>query len=190
MYSPALASQPHLPERTGHAAPASGRGLGRGNPGSVVDEGDRLDLDHEIGAGEAADLDRRAGRRGGSEIAHAHLAVLGELLEIGHVGVGLDDVGEGGAGRLETGLDVLADLLDLGAHVPLADAIALWVAAQLPGDKDLPPGATERHDLAVGRLAGHNPDMHALRLDLFAVDRHCVSFPYNAVLDDTPRARP
>jgi hypothetical protein len=118
------------------------------------------------------------------------VAVLGELLEIGHVGVGLDDVGEGGAGRLETGLDVLADLLDLGAHVPLADAIALWVAGQLPGDKDLPPGATDRHDLAVGRLAGHNPDMHALRLDLFAVDRHCVSFPYNAVLDDTPRARP
>jgi hypothetical protein len=31
--------------------------------------------------------------------------------------------------------------------------------------------------------------MDALRLDLFALDRHRAPFPYNAVLDDTPRAR-
>jgi hypothetical protein len=50
----------------------------------------------------------------------------------------------------------------------------LWVAGQLPGNKDLPPGAADRHDLAVGRLPGHHPDMDALRLDLLALDRHCV----------------
>src|SRR5712671_3229997 len=79
--------------------------------GLVVDEGDRLDLDHKIETRQAADFDRRAGRCGGAEIAYPHVAVFRELLVVGDVGVGLDDVGEGSARRLETGLDVFPDLL-------------------------------------------------------------------------------
>ena len=65
---------------------------------SVVDHGDRLDLDHCIGIRKATDLDCRAGRRRRAEITHPHVGVLGELLVIGDIGIGLDDVGQGGAG--------------------------------------------------------------------------------------------
>jgi len=65
----------------------------RVSAGPSVDDGDRFDLDHRVGIGKAADLDRRAGWRGRSEIAHPHIGVLGELLIVRDVGIGLDDVG-------------------------------------------------------------------------------------------------
>ena len=46
----------------------------------IVDNCDRLDLDHRVGIGQAADLDRRRGRRRRAEIPHPHVGVLGELL--------------------------------------------------------------------------------------------------------------
>src|SRR5256885_6463050 len=79
------------------AAPASARTRFSG-----IDDGDGLDLDHEIGSGETGNADGRAGRGRHSEIAHADVGALLELVEIGDKGVGLDDVGPGGAGRLET----------------------------------------------------------------------------------------
>ena len=91
---------------------------------------DRLGY-HEAWIGETSDLDRRAGRGGRAEIAQPHVAVLREFFIVGDIGVGLDDVGEGGAGGFEAGLDILPDLLDLGAHVALADAIAVRVAGEL-----------------------------------------------------------
>ena len=112
-----------------------------------------------------------------------------EFLVIGDVGVGFDDVGEGGAGRFEAGFDVLPDLLDLGAHVALPHAIAVGVAGELPGDKEHAPGAADSDDMRVSRLPRPDHDMDALRLDLFPLDRHCLPFPYNAVIHDTPRAR-
>jgi hypothetical protein len=42
-------------------------------------------------------------------------------LVVGDEGIGLDDVGESGAGGFETGLDVFTDLLDLGTHVGISD---------------------------------------------------------------------
>src|SRR5215469_2790976 len=157
---------------------------------SVVDHGDRLDLDHCIGIRKATDLDCRAGRRRRPEVVPPHVAVLREFRVIGNKSIGLDDIGEGGARRLETGLDVFADLLDLRAHVALADTIAVGVAGKLPGDKDHLPSAADRDDVRIGRVAGPHYDMEALRLNLLALDRHPVPFPYNAGLDDTPRARP
>ena len=62
----------------------------------AIDDGDGLDLDHEIGAGETGDADGRAGRGRHPEIAHADVGALLELVEIGDKGVGLDDVGPGG----------------------------------------------------------------------------------------------
>src|SRR5436305_6260543 len=47
--------------------PASGEG--RGRTGSIIDDGDRLDLDHSVGIGKTTDLDGRAGRRRRAEIA-------------------------------------------------------------------------------------------------------------------------
>src|SRR5215470_6948233 len=94
----------------------------RSRRNSLVDGGDGLDLDHCVGVGEATDLNRRAGRRGGSEIAQPHVAVPGEFLAVGDVGIGLDDVGEGGADLFETGLDILADLLDLRVEAATARA--------------------------------------------------------------------
>src|SRR5262249_51714710 len=107
-------------------------------------------------------------------------AVLGEFRVVGDEGVGLDDVGQGGAGSLEASLDVLADLLDLGAHIALADTNALRVTRQLTGDKDHFAGAADGDDVGIGRVSAAHADMDALRLNLLALDRHHVSFPYNA----------
>ena len=112
------------------------RETGQGPRCSAVDDRDCLDLDHRVGVGQPADLDRRAGRRGRAEIAHPHVGVLGELLVIGDIGIGLDDIGQGGAGGFKAGLDVFADLLDLGPHIALADAHPLRVTRQLAGDKE------------------------------------------------------
>jgi hypothetical protein len=79
-------------------------------------------------------------------------------------------------GGAEAGLDVLPDLLDLRAHVALADAITSSVARQLPGDEDHLPGPADGNDLGVSRLAVDHADMNALRLNLLALDRHCVPF--------------
>jgi hypothetical protein len=51
----------------------------RSRSNSAIDDGDRFDLDHRVGVGKTADLDRRAGRRCRAEIAHPHVGVLGEL---------------------------------------------------------------------------------------------------------------
>jgi hypothetical protein len=80
--------------------------------------------------------------------------------------------------------------LDLSPHIALADTVAVSVARQLPGDKDLPPDAAHRDDLRIGRLPRPDHDMDALRLNLLSLDRHWLPFPYNADLDNKPRARP
>src|SRR6516225_3889504 len=47
-----------------------------------IDDGDRLDLDHEIGCGETGDADGCAGRCRHPEIAHADVGALLELVEV------------------------------------------------------------------------------------------------------------
>src|SRR5436853_1176600 len=113
------------------AAPASARTRFSG-----IDDGDGLDLDHEIGSGETGNADRRAGRGRHPEIAHADVGALLELVEVGDKGVGLDDVGPGGAGRLETPVEVLEYLFHLRPHVAFADTVALDVAGQPAGCVD------------------------------------------------------
>src|SRR5262249_8859099 len=84
------------------AAPASARTRLSG-----IDDGDGLDLDHEAGSGETGDADGRAGRGRHPEVAHSEVRALLELVEVGNKGVGLDDVGPSGAGRLQTLVEVL-----------------------------------------------------------------------------------
>jgi hypothetical protein len=82
---------------------------------------------------------------------------------------------EGGAGRFEAGLDVFPDLLDLGAHIALADAMPVRVAGELAGDKDHFSGAAHGDNLGISRLTGHHPDIDPGRLNLLAFDGH--AFP-------------
>ena len=103
---------------------------------SGIDNGDGLDLDHEIGSGETGDADGCAGRGRHPEIAHPDIGALLELVEVGDKGVGLDDVGPGGARRLETPVQVLERLFHLRPHVTFADAVAVDVAGQLAGGVD------------------------------------------------------
>src|SRR5262252_7133399 len=49
-------------------------------PFSLLDHRDHLDLNHCLWLSETADLDRRAGRTGYPEVAHAHVGALGECL--------------------------------------------------------------------------------------------------------------
>ena len=51
--------------------------------------------------------DGRAGRGRHPEIAHADVGALLKLVEIGDKGVGLDNVGPGGSGRLQEPVEVL-----------------------------------------------------------------------------------
>src|SRR5262252_6032752 len=92
----------------GAVAPASARTRSSG-----IDDGDGLDLDHEIGSGETGDADGCAGRGRHPEIAHADVGALLELVEVSDKGVGLDDVGPGSAGCLQTPVEVLKRLFHL-----------------------------------------------------------------------------
>src|SRR6516165_6435967 len=103
-------------------APASGRTRSSG-----IDDGDGLYLDHQIGSGETGDADGRAGRGRHAEIAHADIGALLELVEVGDKGVGLDDIGPGGAGRLETPVEVLERLFHLRPHFTFANTVAIDV---------------------------------------------------------------
>ena len=75
----------------------------------------------------------------GPEVAHPHIRVLGELRVVGQVGIGLDDVGQSGAASFEAGRDVLADLLDLGPHIALADAHPVLLRVNWPATKIILP---------------------------------------------------
>src|SRR6185369_12156791 len=122
--------------------PSSDRGCRAAAPAlartrfSGIDDGNGLDLDHEIGAGETGNADGRACRGRHPEIAHADVGALLERVEVGDKGVGLDDVSPGGAGCLETPVEVLERLFHLRPHIALADTVAVDVAGQLAGGVD------------------------------------------------------
>jgi hypothetical protein len=101
---------------------------------------DHLDLDHRLGLGEAADLDRRAGRTAHPEIPHAQVRALRERLVVVDEGVGLDNIGLGSAGGFQAGVEVLEGLFELRPHVARADDVAVCVASQLAGDVDILAG--------------------------------------------------
>jgi len=147
-YPPATMREGDIYRGCRAVAPASGRTRSSG-----IDDGDGLYLDHEIGSGETGDADGRAGRGRHPEIAHADIGALLELVEVGDKGVGLDDIGPGGAGRLETPVEVLECLFHLRPHIAFADAIAVDVAGQLAGGVDDLAAAAHRHDVRVRRLS-------------------------------------
>jgi len=78
--------------------------------------------------------------------------VLEELVDVGDVGVGLDDVGQRGPGGLERRLDVLAHLAKLGPHVAPAHHVALRIARELARHEDRPP-ALDHHHVGVEHVA-------------------------------------
>src|SRR5262249_25763100 len=128
----------------------------------LIHDGDKLDLDHRPGLREAADLHRGAGGAGDADIAHAHIAVLRELLVIGDEGVGLDHIGPARAGLLQACFQVLEGLLHLRPHV--ADDVSLGISAQLTGDIDRLARPGHGHDIRVGGPALLHSHSHASRV--------------------------
>src|SRR5262249_58929205 len=143
--------------------------LGRRSPTvpsfSLLDHRDHLDLDHRLWLGETADLNRRAGRTGYAEVAHAHVGALRERLIVRDEGVGLDNIGPGRAGGLEAGVKVLEGLFELRPHVARADDVALSVACKLAGDVDRLTRACDRDDVRIGGVPLLGADVPAPRLD-------------------------
>src|SRR5204862_262604 len=136
--------RPHL---TLAAAPA---GSAASPDRALIHDSDQLDLDHRLGLRKAADLDRRAGRAGDPEIAHPHIAALGELGIVRDKRVGLHHIGPARARRFQARVEVLEGLLHLRPHVARADDVARGVvatqeiAAQLalqPGERVLDIGS-------------------------------------------------
>src|ERR1043166_355968 len=144
-------------------------------PFSLLDHRDQLDLNHCLWLSETADLDRRAGRTGYPDVAHAHVGALRERLVVRDEGVGLDNIGPRCAGGLEAGVEVLEGLFELRPHVARADDVALCVACQLAGDVDRLTGTCDRDDVRIGGPALLHADVHARRLD--PVDLHGLLFP-------------
>src|SRR5262249_10628663 len=89
---------------------------------SARGRGPDLHLEEVVVAGERRDSDQAAcGPRIRSQHPLPHLAVGRDLGHVTYVRGELDDVGEGGAARLQGGLDVAEDLLRLSPHVSLSD---------------------------------------------------------------------
>src|SRR5262245_20691006 len=139
-------------------------------PFSLLDHCDHLDLNHCLSLSETADLDRRAGRTGYPEVAHAHVGALGECSVVRDEGVGLNNMGPSRASGLEAGVEVRKGLFELRPHVARADDVALCVACQLAGDVDGLTRACDRDDVRIGGLPLLYADVHARRLD--PVDLH------------------
>src|ERR1043166_8317463 len=144
-------------------------------PFSLLDHRDQLDLNHCLWLSETADLDRRAGRTGYPDVAHAHVGALRERLVVRDEGVGLDNIGPRCAGGLEAGVEVLEGLFELRPHVARADDVALCVACQLAGDVDRLTGACDRDDVRIGGLPLLHADVHARRLDPVDLHGHALS---------------
>jgi hypothetical protein len=72
--------------------------------------------------------------------------VSGELIGIGDVSSGFDDVGEARSRRRQAGLDFLADFLQLRPHVALADDLAALVARRLRADDGHSAAIASRDD--------------------------------------------
>src|SRR5215468_4401865 len=131
----------------------------------LLDHSDQLDLNHCRWLSETADLDRRAGRTGDPDVAHAHVGALRERLVVRDEGVGLNNIGPSCASGLEAGVEVLESLFELRPHVARADDVAVCVACQLAGDVDHFSRTGDRDDVRIGRLALLHADIHARGLD-------------------------
>src|SRR5207247_8720587 len=145
----------------------------RGSRRALGHHGRGFDLDQQVVAHEARDLDEGARRPVRAEVL---LADGVDLLAVGHVleeHRHLADVGEGGAGGDEAALDVLVDLTGLRDDVAAADRLAVLVAGDAAGDEHDRPRAHEVGDVA-DRL---RPAWAAALLPL---RRSPVIFPYCA----------
>src|SRR5688572_17548932 len=130
-----------------------------------LDDGECFDLDEEVRVREPAHLHRGAGRQRRAEVAHAHLDVPEELLDVGDVGGGAHEVLEARAGRGEREAQVLAHLRDLRPHVALLHDVALAVAREKARDEN-ERAALHRHHRRIERMAGDGPLEQRVRLDL------------------------
>jgi hypothetical protein len=108
---------------------------------------DHLDLDHRLGLGEAADLDRRAGRTTHPEISHAHVRALRERLVVGDEGVGLDNIRPGSAGGFQAGVEVLESMFELRHWTRFRQAVPTCPLQSVDAAIILPPD--------VGRVLEH-----------------------------------
>ena len=116
--------------------------VGTPSPGRV-ERGDRFDLDNEIGTRWQRRPGYGAARRLRTKIADEHIGVLSERVSVGHVGPRQDDVRHICPCGFEAGLNILADLFDLLAHVVFADDIAVFTDGHLPSYNHSSPGALD-----------------------------------------------
>src|SRR5262249_9681309 len=82
---------------------------------------------------------------GAAEILLPEVGVIGELVGVGNISAGLDNIGEVRSRHLQTGLDIFADLLQLRAHVAFADDVAALVARSLRAADDPVTAVAQRH---------------------------------------------
>src|SRR5262245_65144018 len=85
-----------------------------------------LDFDQTIRMSQATYFHGRT-RRERAEILHPHVDMAEELVDVRDIGGRLHNIVQGRTGGGERRGDILTDLPELGAHVPLADHVTLSV---------------------------------------------------------------
>ena len=94
-----------------------------------LESGDDFDLDQTAGR-KSGNLEGAARGEGGLELGGVDLVHGSEVGNVGQVDRGLDDIGKGGAGSGQQGLNVSKGLLSLGLDasgiLPVAGSIPSW----------------------------------------------------------------
>src|SRR6266516_1055511 len=127
-------------------------------------DGDRLDLDLDLGPVERSDLDNRVGRVGRREPL---LAQLDDLREVGgHIGEEdghLDDALQAGAAGLEHAAEVAESTVGLSVEVADSDELSRLVDSDLAGDEQ---------EVADPESLGEQVRRVGVRVDLDLLDLH------------------
>lgn len=96
-----------------------------------------LPLDEKIRVRKTAYLDGRAGGQRHPESLVSNVGVPEEFINVRDVTGGLHEILQPNACRFQSGLQIFAYLLDLGAHVAAADDLPVPVTRQLAGNINL-----------------------------------------------------
>ena len=87
-----------------------------------------------------------------------------ELVNVGDIRGRLHQIVEGRPSRRECGLEVVAHLAELGAHIALPHDMALLVTCQLAGDKD-EPSSFHGYHMGIQHVTIHDALRQCVRLN-------------------------
>jgi hypothetical protein len=129
----------------------------------LLDGSEGHNLDEIVGVGKPSLLNDCSGRCRAAKILLLEVGIFRELVRIGNIGAGCDDVSESCPCHFQAGLDLLANQLQLCPHVALADYLAGVVAGGLGTDDHPVTAAAQRDERRRRRIAAGRTENCRLR---------------------------